>query len=242
MKKRVIDSLESLIKDATETDNELSWLWSSILGHYYNGSIFYEPNKLGWINDMINFENLPNVFCYDMAKSWEWFGRAAFLGCPYSIAHFYQRYYDENDSNTALKYLRMGAQHNIPYFIGKLAEWYAKGDHIKRDLAEADHLWRRAAKFGDSAAQYELGRLHLSNRGPTEMNQKEARAWIFLASENNDPNAIQEYVSIKKGLDLHEIHSVENYAKTFLKKILIKERSNYDHLFNTDKNNKDSQA
>ena len=65
---------------------------------------------------------------------------------------------------------------------------YGKGQGIDRNDAEAYHWYRKAAEFGNSNAQYNLGVIYAKGRGITR-NITEAKKWYKMAVDQGNENA-----------------------------------------------------
>ena len=77
----------------------------------------------------------------------------------------------------------MAAERKNPEGTTNLGVMYLNGRGVKRDLAQAFGLFRRAAEQGHAAAQNNLALMYANGQGVTR-DFVSAWAWLDLAAEN----------------------------------------------------------
>ena len=90
---------------------------------------------------------------------------------------------EEKDYELAAKSFQKSAERGNPNAQYKLAKYYANGQGVKEDPAEAVKWYRKAAEQGHADAQNYLGVAYFYGEG-VEKNQEEAVKWLLKAAES----------------------------------------------------------
>lgn len=115
-----------------------------------------------------------------------------------------------------------------------LANLYAEGDGIAKDLAKAANLYRLAAEQGHDEAQVRLGACYRDGVGVLKSNTK-AYVWFNISAENggalNGRGRAGELVDeIRKTLSAKELEEAEAEMKGLQKEISAREKENYSRI------------
>ena len=89
----------------------------------------------------------------------------------------------------ALRYYKISTTKEAKY---RLAMIYLEGKYVLKDPQKGLELLKRAAKMGDPRAQYELGKLYLTDNDIVTKNLEEAAKWIYLSASNGNFKPAQE--------------------------------------------------
>jgi len=99
----------------------------------------------------------------DKEKALEYFKKAADAGFPLAQSNIAEMYEEEEitrNPKLALKYYQMAADQGYPPALCSLADLYYSGSGVPKDQTKAMELYRRSAEFGNSDAQYTLGKIY----------------------------------------------------------------------------------
>lgn len=96
---------------------------------------------------------------------------------------FLNEYYQAYDEQTALAWLKTGADANVRSSITTLASLYKEGRGVERNMRKAKELWIRAANMGSRTAMYELGANALLHSSPPQFDK--AEKWLTLAAQSH---------------------------------------------------------
>ena len=117
-----------------------------------------------------------------------------------------------------------------------LADLYAAGDGLAKDLAEAAKLYRMAAEQGHDMAQLKLACCYRDGSG-VPRNRSSAYIWFNISALNgaelNGRGRAGELVDkIRMTLPPGELDKAEASIKRFQREISVREKENYSRIIN----------
>lgn len=130
----------------------------------------------------------------DEAKALEWFKKGTAIG--YRTSKTWLIDFNEYESrNRILKDLEA---ENYEWALNKLAGFYDSGKGIEADKVLSNFYYLKAAKYGNSNAQYNIGMAYLEGRPGVRQDEDEAIFWLEKAAAQgvegakSEVNAYQE--------------------------------------------------
>jgi len=134
----------------------------------------------------------------------------AYLGRMYR-----QGYAVEKNLAEAEKWLRGGAEGDVPMANHRLGWMYAKGQIGEgRDMAQAAKYWERAATLGDPAAQLDIGVMYWRGDGGLSKDLIKAHAWLTLSAKDTQRAAADSNLTkVVKEMSEEQISQAKVLAK-----------------------------
>jgi TPR repeat protein len=120
----------------------------------------------------------------------DWYRRAADAGSSMGMvmyADFVSALPDKRD--VAFRYYLMAANDGVPEAMAEIAEGYANGHGVMKNIGSAVEWRERAAKKGHRASQVELAKALFRGHGLTPQ-PVEGLAWLYLAEHNKAVEAV----------------------------------------------------
>jgi TPR repeat protein len=120
------------------------------------------------------------------------------LTAGYAEAEFYagRDAFRRGDYATALKELQPEADRNNPEAIAIIARMYQGGFGVKKDIAKATALFKRAAELGDPESAYDYGIARALGDG-VEADLGEGLKWLYISQRLGNEKA-QTYLKTLK--------------------------------------------
>ncbi len=111
-----------------------------------------------------------------------------YVGVYWCIATIYEN--EKQDYQNALFYYRMAAEEDFPDALERLAEAYL-GDELglEKDEATALKLFKKAAKLGNAAAEYNLGMAYACGYYGVTPDKDKAVFWLKKSAKGENPMA-----------------------------------------------------
>lgn len=104
--------------------------------------------------------------------------------CVYLVNQMYQ----QNDNDSAKKWLEIAAKQNMPFAYTGLGLIYEEGRGVEKNEMRAKQFYEQAANFNDANAQYNLGAIYADSDNIAN-DYELARQWYEKAAEQNHIHA-----------------------------------------------------